>query len=151
MYLRPFIYVSYLSHFVFLTWTFLLCYLRLSWKQHLLIFDSLQQIKLGTVSRVTLSFIGVWQQRVKNQMNVSDLPNITALFAQVNGLRGGTSRGRMEVSQVLFNLTSELLGLIFHWHESCISLPLPSLQPVVHGFSVGSLWINKLPVQISLI
>ncbi|KAH0993273.1 hypothetical protein GBA52_004756 [Prunus armeniaca] len=31
---------------------------------------------------IYLYVYGVWQQRVKNQMNVSDLPNITALFAQ---------------------------------------------------------------------
>ncbi|KAK9274539.1 hypothetical protein L1049_021788 [Liquidambar formosana] len=47
-------------------------------------------------------------ERVKSLVNVKNLPNTTVPSAQANGLRGGTSRGRMEFSLVLFDLKSSL-------------------------------------------
>ncbi|XLU43846.1 hypothetical protein S245_038660 [Arachis hypogaea] len=47
-----------------------------------------------------------WQQRVMIQLNVRDLLNITAPFALENGLKSGMSRGRMGLSQDLFEIMS---------------------------------------------
>lgn len=70
----------------------ILCYgywysfcLRLNSKLLLLISGFQQQIKPDIASPATLSFIGAWQQRGKNLMNVKDLLNTIVLSAPVTG------------------------------------------------------------------
>lgn len=114
------LYVSPMLH----KFLIILCYgywysfcLRLNSKLLLLISGFQQQIKPDIASPATLSFIGAWQQRGKNLMNVKDLLNTIVLSAPVTGLRSGTSRGKTGRSQVLFKLASAL-GWLFFWMKS---------------------------------
>lgn len=93
-------------------------WMRLNWRLLQLISDFPQPTKADTVSHATLSSTGAWQLRVTNLMNVWNSPNTIDPFALVNGLRGGMSRGRMELSQGLFNF------LLFVQHESSFGISI---------------------------
>ncbi|XP_052485478.1 uncharacterized protein LOC105780564 isoform X1 [Gossypium raimondii] len=63
--------------------------------------------RFPTTNQTRHCFTRAWLQK-ENLMNVRDLPNTIFLFVLVNGLRGGVSRGRMVLSQVLCDCTLKI-------------------------------------------
>ncbi|CAN1331862.1 hypothetical protein LINPERPRIM_LOCUS35496, partial [Linum perenne] len=77
-----------------------ICSLRL----HRQITDFQPQTKQGTALLAILSIIDALLLKEKMLKSVRSLLNTTVLFAPVNGLIDGMSKGRMVHSQVLFKV-----------------------------------------------
>ncbi|KAL1548908.1 hypothetical protein AAHA92_17083 [Salvia divinorum] len=77
---------------------------------------------VGKGEAFSIQGYGVWLLRVKNLVTVANLPITIVPFAQENGSKSGTNRGKMELFRGLYSVLRHWVLLFHHLPEASHSV-----------------------------